>query len=114
MKFNSEKAKNENVMSIKTLEKKVQCKKCQKAFHSEEDLRRHDNSKHCKRPIICNSCEKTFSKSSDLEDHLEEEHKVEKSFSCDECNMQFTFKEALSLHKKKQHSTVKKTHYCNV
>ena len=37
IKFNSEKAKNENVMSIKTLEKKVQCKKCQKAFHSEED-----------------------------------------------------------------------------
>ena len=98
MKFNSEKAKNENVMSIKTLEKKVQCKKCQKAFHSEEDLRRHDNSKHCKRPIICNSCEKTFSKSSDLEDHLEEEHKVEKSFSCEECNMQFMLKWRLNKH----------------
>ena len=112
----SEKAKDTNVMSIKKLEKKIQCKKCRKAFHSEEDLRRHDNSKHCEHPITCNSCEKRFSKSSDLEDHLEKEHRVERSFGCEKCNMQFMLKwrlhKHMNIHKEKG-VNIRFCHYFN-
>ena len=80
------------------LEKKVQCKQCCKTFCTEEDLLRHDKSKHNREPVSCKTCDKKFPKNSDLEFHLETEHEIPKTFKCDKCDMAFMLTWRLNKH----------------
>ena len=93
------KIKNKKDFEIKPMDEKVHCTKCHKKFCNQDDLMRHEKSKHDRElNIKCKSCDKVFSKNCDLELHLEKEHKIPKTFKCDRCDMDFMLKWRLDKH----------------
>ena len=65
----------------------------------------------------CDSCDMVFSKNCDFELHLEIEHKTEKQFKYEKCEMTFVlnwrFKKHVGIHEEKNISNRKFCHYFN-
>ncbi|XP_044739141.1 zinc finger protein 845-like [Chrysoperla carnea] len=79
--------------------KRFLCGKCDKAFTTKNQLRRHRRTHTGKKPYSCEECDKTFTQQSDLNRH-NRTHSEEKPFSCEICSRAFTQETSLTKHKR--------------
>ena len=94
-------------------EKTIQCPKCDKKFHLEQNLNRHIRAIHENRGgFVCSYCSQSFSRKGYLVIH-ERKHTGDGTFQCDQCDECFIEGRALNSHTYKEHN-VPKPHTCEI
>ena len=94
-------------------EKTIQCPKCDKKFHLEQNLNRHIRAIHENHGgFVCSYCSQSFSRKGYLVIH-ERKHTGDGTFQCDQCDECFIEGRALNSHTYKEHN-VPKPHTCEI
>ena len=95
---------------------KFKCKKCDKLFESNRNLKKHIVNTHPTK-IQCTYCEKTFDKNVDFESHVNLYHQQASRYNCDHCEKKFVLKWRLkkhqSMHLVQTSAILKFCHYFN-
>ena len=119
-----EKRLDESETKVKVLEEKLtpkqesfvkKCKKCDKSFDSERNLKSHVLENH-PQSIKCSSCIQTFNKNHELEYHIKTCHENYNEYECGKCKKKFILEWRLKKHMKNYDqpaSLMKKCHFYN-
>ena len=93
-----------HVRIVHLMERPYECLQCNKSYASEGGLAAHEASIHGKgERLQCDQCEMTFPYKSGLTTHILNKHN-RGTFICDICGKSNNTKEALRIHKIKEHS----------
>ena len=105
--FNSSSNLKTHVRIVHLMERPYECKDCEKAYASEGGLVAHQASIHGKgERLQCDECDMTFPYKSALTKHVLNRHN-RGTFICDQCGAANNTKEALRVHKIRDHSNDK-------
>ena len=86
------------------IETEYKCYICDKYFHRQSLLNRHN--KHChEKPHKCNLCHKSYGDITKLSRHIEIIHERIKKLICDQCNYKCGYKRSLVNHIKNKHQS---------
>ena len=100
---------NKGAEMMDTDRKEFKCKKCDFSSLSSISFKKHLVAQH-QTKIECAHCDKTFLHNHELETHIEE-HKIQKSFSCEVCQKDFYLQWRLEKHKNMHEETTKLCHF---
>ncbi|XP_052817638.1 zinc finger protein 701-like isoform X2 [Mya arenaria] len=94
------------VKKIRNVEKQdlpgtFECKTCQKVFHRERFLKKHESVHEKSKEILCDICVKTFKTEAIFKQHMLKTHKRERGpYQCDKCD--FTSSVNILIHEHRQ------------
>ena len=98
-------------------DKTIKCPDCEKLFHTEDNMKRHQKLHSEERPHKCEKegCEKAFKTLNGLKFHLVS-HQTDRPFLCDVegCNKDFKSKKSLAMHLNETHQNAPKNFHCSV
>lgn len=81
------------------------CPTCHRQFNRRYNLGTHmkTHDKHRYRPFGCPECPKRFDRKHDRKRHIQTVHRGERLYPCDQCDAEFSRKDALIRHKDQKH-----------
>ena len=106
--------KVENVQGVR----KFKCKKCDKCFSNNQNLKQHSRRKvNCAENIVkyaCKDCDKAFEFQSSLRNHMTEVHGKSLQIPCPECDKKFLGNKGMKNHYEKVHQEVTEYYECDI
>ncbi|CAH2100707.1 unnamed protein product [Euphydryas editha] len=97
--------------------KKFSCKKCDRVFLKNSQLKYHDEiihkGKDRVKPKKCQHCSQTFKEHYSKMIHLKDVHGITKSFSCHVCKINLSTRRALTEHTTRYHTEKYKCEVCS-